>query len=818
MTITGLPGSGRTSLALGATRHLGQEDRFTVIEGRQASRPGALAAALHACGHAQDLFVDDVDHADGATSEIHDLHRVHPTLRLLLTSSKPLGLPGEVVVRLPPLPLPDLDADPAILVLHPAVRLFLDVSGRTGTAVEVEDSTITAVARVCHQLGGLPLAIRLVAARTATYSPATLATLLARAPSRMLRARAGTTDEHDLVQAVAWSVSLLTPAERDLLRDLAVFQGPVGVEVVDTVCERPELIDELSALVDVHLVDPRHDGLRSRFTIPPLVREHLAAAAGGGPSREVRDRHRRWALELATQGVQLESAGQLMTARQVVSPHEPDLMAALGDALAARDVVAATTLALALVPLCFSRGTTPEVCTLADDVLALVGEDGPGAAAPRPRPPGDRLVLSAWAELLRAETAGSLTQVESTVPFLDLLREEARQVDDRTLLRVTYVAVQVARSLVRRSIPEQWAEEGRELATRLHDPARLVRLETWTGMLAHQRGDVEEAEAWAWTALRRARGLDDPSLALAPAGLLHGLPRPPRRGDPGSDRDETLPTPAQLVNLARESGDLRALDWLEPTAAYADLGRGDLASACDHSAATLRRVRVSGARARAGAPVLCLFLVALQRGDVMWAGRLHGILGRYLDVLRPALPPAAAAAYDRAVLAYRASSAGHHDAASDVVWGAQLSWDAGIDATLGYAAQARASLPTARPGASSRPSPTRTAPEINGSRHGAGGGTALTPTATPPHRALVALTGRERDVMRLLVAGGTNREISRDLGITPKTVMHHTSSIYRKLGVRGRAEAVAWFLRLEPVPDDEGHPRLQLVEGGSGGH
>lgn len=45
-----------------------------------------------------------------------------------------------------------------------------------------------------------------------------------------------------------------------------------------------------------------------------------------------------------------------------------------------------------------------------------------------------------------------------------------------------------------------------------------------------------------------------------------------------------------------------------------------------------------------------------------------------------------------------------------------------------------------------------------------------------------------------LVAGDPNKDIARQLGITPKTVMHHTSSIYRKLGVRGRTEAVGWAL------------------------
>lgn len=57
------------------------------------------------------------------------------------------------------------------------------------------------------------------------------------------------------------------------------------------------------------------------------------------------------------------------------------------------------------------------------------------------------------------------------------------------------------------------------------------------------------------------------------------------------------------------------------------------------------------------------------------------------------------------------------------------------------------------------------------------------------------LTPRELDVLERLVAGGTNRDIASTLGMTPKTVMHHTVAIYRKLGVRGRAEAVSWALR-----------------------
>jgi two-component system response regulator DesR len=52
------------------------------------------------------------------------------------------------------------------------------------------------------------------------------------------------------------------------------------------------------------------------------------------------------------------------------------------------------------------------------------------------------------------------------------------------------------------------------------------------------------------------------------------------------------------------------------------------------------------------------------------------------------------------------------------------------------------------------------------------------------------LSGREREVLTEIASGATNREIAARLYLSPHTVKEHTSSIYRKLGVRNRAEAV----------------------------
>jgi len=65
-------------------------------------------------------------------------------------------------------------------------------------------------------------------------------------------------------------------------------------------------------------------------------------------------------------------------------------------------------------------------------------------------------------------------------------------------------------------------------------------------------------------------------------------------------------------------------------------------------------------------------------------------------------------------------------------------------------------------------------------------------TLFPPKVAQPAplLSEREREVLSLIAAGSTNREIAEQLYLSPHTVKEHTSALYRKLGARNRAEAV----------------------------
>lgn len=55
----------------------------------------------------------------------------------------------------------------------------------------------------------------------------------------------------------------------------------------------------------------------------------------------------------------------------------------------------------------------------------------------------------------------------------------------------------------------------------------------------------------------------------------------------------------------------------------------------------------------------------------------------------------------------------------------------------------------------------------------------------------LGISGREREVLELLAAGRSNKEIARDLDLSPNTVKTHVSKLFEKLAVRRRTEAIS---------------------------
>ncbi|MFI1091159.1 BTAD domain-containing putative transcriptional regulator [Streptomyces sp. NPDC020917] len=310
--------------------------------------------ADHCAGRSLLLVLDNCEHViDAAASLAEQLLAACPGVNVLATSREPLGVPGELVRPLDPLP------DPT------ALRLLADRGAAARPGFSVEDDA-AACAELCRRLDGLPLAIELAAARLRSMSPRQLADRLddrfrlLTGGSRTLLPR-----QQTLRAVVDWSWDLLDPVERVVLRRLAVFRGGWTLEAAEAVCADPapgdgpdagpvpsaragedrggpidalDVAALLASLVDKSLVlaDVAGDGARYRMleTISEYAGERLDAS---GDRTAVEGRHIAVFREFARcADKQLRGRDQLPWFERLEREHE-NLRAALRRAVAAGD-------------------------------------------------------------------------------------------------------------------------------------------------------------------------------------------------------------------------------------------------------------------------------------------------------------------------------------------------------------------------------------------------------------------------------------------------------------------------------------------------
>ncbi|MEV7522724.1 BTAD domain-containing putative transcriptional regulator [Streptomyces sp. NPDC091371] len=301
VTLTGPGGSGKTRLAEHAAA--AHPETGWVVElarlDHPAAVPGAVLSALglrenslvardnaapadpatqlvEHCAHRSLLLVlDNCEHVIGAAAELAERLLTHcPGVRILATSREPLGVPGETLRPVEPLP-PD----------H-AHRLFAERGASARPGFRADDDP-AAVAEICARLDGLPLAIELAAARLRLLTPRQIADRLDDR-FRLLTSGARTVlpRQQTLRAVVDWSWDLLDEPERAVLRRLSVFAGGWDLAAAEAVCaDLPyEAADVLGSLVDKSLVlaepeDPGGPAMRYRMleTIHEYATERAAA-------------------------------------------------------------------------------------------------------------------------------------------------------------------------------------------------------------------------------------------------------------------------------------------------------------------------------------------------------------------------------------------------------------------------------------------------------------------------------------------------------------------------------------------------------------
>lgn len=323
LTLTGPGGVGKTRLALAAAQDISAHYADGVVWVELAALsdpalvPSALATALHVYLAPEEspddalvrhlltrhtlLLLDNCEHLLPAMAGfVATLLSTCPGVQVLATSRAPLRLRSEQVLPVEPLAVPAADTPADRIGQHDAVRLFIDRAQAVHPSLPLDTATLIAVAGICRQLDGLPLAIELAAARTTTFPPQVL---LGQMREGLVWLSDGPRDlparQRTIRDTLAWSYDLLDQPAQRLFRSLAVFAGGCTLEAVlsmsrDVTGAADDVVPGLLTLVEQALlrrVDveglPRYAMLESvrAFGQECLAREHETEAIGAAHAR-----------------------------------------------------------------------------------------------------------------------------------------------------------------------------------------------------------------------------------------------------------------------------------------------------------------------------------------------------------------------------------------------------------------------------------------------------------------------------------------------------------------------------------------------------
>ena len=207
------------------------------------------------------LILDCAEHlGESLATPLAELISRTQSVKVLVTSQAPLGIAGEILYRLPLLPVPEPDTSEAYAAGYASVALFCQRVAAADRRFELTGPNAALVAQICRRLDGNPLALELAAARVPALG---LAALLERLDDRfrLLKSsgRVGDARHSALHTAFEWSYNLLPVAEQRVFDRLGTFAGSFSLKaaascVADEEIDTSEAIDLIGRLVDRSLV------------------------------------------------------------------------------------------------------------------------------------------------------------------------------------------------------------------------------------------------------------------------------------------------------------------------------------------------------------------------------------------------------------------------------------------------------------------------------------------------------------------------------------------------------------------------------------
>jgi DNA-binding CsgD family transcriptional regulator/predicted ATPase len=690
-----------------------------------------------------------VDHADLCAFdpvEAMDLLEACPALRLVVVRAAPWEGDGFHDLRLLPLAVPALDATPGELRDFASVQLFVETAARVDARFHPDDTTLHQVAAICRLLGGLPLAIELAAARVRVMSPADLARDLAGSAGAIDLLTAHTSGRSAGVrEALASTVGSLGAGEREMLADLASFAGsvPFSAAVAVRGGSAGEVADELERLTELRLIEPVSSSLGEPvYAVLPIVRRFVGEAGMLATSSARRRDHLRRALtDAADAHAHATQPAALAYARELQ-----------------RDLVVEALRRFDENPLDAAEWITSCAAVISSDAeSAPLGEllerlIATHAVDQLPRAEQARVWIWSADALAFSPDGASLARLiterwERGASLVDAREEPLLCLESKLIAASLAVATgDFARA-------GRAAREGREVALEHAQPTWAARFEVWIAAGTHAAGDVPAAVTMALRALDHALRVADVNALAGATIVLHTVPAgsiPP---------DAVVPSLEDALLLARREKDA-SMEWLLVGA----LTRSGLASGKPREAAHWCAQRLAGGSRRGWSYLVAISLVhtvfiAAALGDLAFAARMLGAVSADRDRILRSMAPASAVELDRTRAMLQGRLGAAHSAAI-----------VGAGAVLSIAEASAEALTWLR-------------------------ARATEPQRSPAPEPSASLTPREREVLVVLAEGLPNKVIATRLGVSTKTVMHHSVAIYRKLGVRGRAEATAYAHR-----------------------
>jgi predicted ATPase/DNA-binding CsgD family transcriptional regulator len=730
VSLVGPGGVGKTRLAIRIATDLGRgfRDGGWLVELAEVLDPALVASAVMTALDLRDqaateprtlllsylrdkdllLVVDNCEHVLAAAARIvTDVMRAAPGVRVMATSREPLSVPGEHVVPVAPLELPARQSAEPLgqLRQNEAVLLFTQRAAAASGTFELTAANQAAVVDLCRRLDGLPLAIELAAVRTRVLAAEQILDRLTDRFGLLTGGSRAALPRHQTLRTtIEWSHDLLSDGERAVLRRSCAFAGRFTLEDVESVCTSEDMpaaeaLDVLSSLVDKSLVMKEDVNGLACYRLHETMREFATLKLREAGEEEAAVELRCAEYYRSTCGRSaLESRNRLLKWLPWADLEIGNVRAVLQRCLIRADAACGIDLATSLGWYWATRATTEGIRWL-DDFLALTGGDP---------------YVRAWGYFMRGFLATLKVDGASARPALRAAVATARQADYRDVLSE---ALSIA------SVAENMAGDN-AAAGRLIDEAQAA-----TAGLAYPAGHV---------AVLQARSVD---------GFFR------------ADLDAVSSAAAQGARLAREQGDLYALEMMLLNLGSAALIGGNLGDSKPLLAESLQIAGEIDDRVAQfyllGAFGCHAALSGQARLGAQLLGAADAMRTRVGATVIPFLAPSLAQA-EKSVLA----ALGPARFEAEFEAGKRLDRDTALGLALGKSAHGGVSAPAA---------------------------------AASDNASAGPLGKREADVARLVAGGLTNKQIGTRLFISERTVDSHVRSILNKLGFSSRAQIAAWM-------------------------